>query len=356
VGRPTGQGGCRRGGSALGARWRTSPRGVDAGCARGRAAQAEPPSSASRGAPAQLGRARPQPAPPAGAAAQQGPNRTAAAAAPPPRAASRSWRSQAASATYSGPAPKRARCGAAQRHSPAAGWCCRLAVDGVRAPRPPSEAAGGARPPAAAAWRACGHSGRARMAPHGPPPASPLPQTRPPQGYADVCDPHQDFYNRRLYGRIHVRRLGRITKQCRGSPRHATAVAPPMFVCGTGRLPAPFRSSLSVISWSISISTYPTAAPAPTVPPQDCWNRPIASAPGAWIDVMEREDIAGNYRSWVPPGQGPGGRGVLLRARRPCESRLARTVALAPPALTCCRRRARARPPTCPPPARARSR
>jgi len=31
--------------------------------------------------------------------------------------------------------------------------------------------------------------------------------------------------------------------------------------------------------------------------PQDCWNRPIASAPGAWIDVMDREDIAGNYKS-----------------------------------------------------------
>jgi serine palmitoyltransferase len=29
---------------------------------------------------------------------------------------------------------------------------------------------------------------------------------------------------------------------------------------------------------------------------QDCWNRPISSAPGAWIDVMERADIAGAYR------------------------------------------------------------
>jgi hypothetical protein len=26
---------------------------------------------------------------------------------------------------------------------------------------------------------------------------------------------------------------------------------------------------------------------------QDCYNRPIASAPGAWIDVMERTDING---------------------------------------------------------------
>jgi hypothetical protein len=26
---------------------------------------------------------------------------------------------------------------------------------------------------------------------------------------------------------------------------------------------------------------------------QDCYNRPIASAPGAWIDVMERTDIDG---------------------------------------------------------------
>jgi serine palmitoyltransferase len=25
---------------------------------------------------------------------------------------------------------------------------------------------------------------------------------------------------------------------------------------------------------------------------QDCWNRPIASAPDAWIDVMERSDMA----------------------------------------------------------------
>jgi hypothetical protein len=24
------------------------------------------------------------------------------------------------------------------------------------------------------------------------------------QGFAEVCDPQQDFYNRRLYGRIHV--------------------------------------------------------------------------------------------------------------------------------------------------------
>ncbi|GBF97475.1 hypothetical protein Rsub_10398 [Raphidocelis subcapitata] len=56
------------------------------------------------------------------------------------------------------------------------------------------------------------------------------PKTR--KGFAEISDPHQDFYNRRLYGRIH-----------------------------------------------------------------DCWNRPIASAPGAWIDVMEREDIAGSYKS-----------------------------------------------------------
>jgi hypothetical protein len=27
--------------------------------------------------------------------------------------------------------------------------------------------------------------------------------------------------------------------------------------------------------------------------PQDCWNRPIASAPGAWIEVMNRTDIDG---------------------------------------------------------------
>ncbi|KAI8467764.1 MAG: pyridoxal phosphate-dependent transferase [Monoraphidium minutum] len=52
------------------------------------------------------------------------------------------------------------------------------------------------------------------------------------KGYAPVCDPQQDFYNRRLYGRIH-----------------------------------------------------------------DCWNRPIASAPGAWVDVMDREEIAGRYKS-----------------------------------------------------------
>ena len=25
--------------------------------------------------------------------------------------------------------------------------------------------------------------------------------------------------------------------------------------------------------------------------PQDCWNRPISSAPDSWIDVMERTDI-----------------------------------------------------------------
>ena len=26
---------------------------------------------------------------------------------------------------------------------------------------------------------------------------------------------------------------------------------------------------------------------------QDCWNRPIASAPGAYLDVMERTPVAG---------------------------------------------------------------
>lgn len=26
---------------------------------------------------------------------------------------------------------------------------------------------------------------------------------------------------------------------------------------------------------------------------QDCYNRPISSAPGAWIDVMERTEISG---------------------------------------------------------------
>eukprot|EP00879_Flechtneria_rotunda_P019453 GHRR01020432.1.p1 GENE.GHRR01020432.1~~GHRR01020432.1.p1 ORF type:complete len:525 (+),score=158.05 GHRR01020432.1:357-1931(+) len=52
------------------------------------------------------------------------------------------------------------------------------------------------------------------------------PQSR--QGYADLSDHREDFYNRRMYQRIH-----------------------------------------------------------------DCWNRPIASAPGAWIDVMERTDIDG---------------------------------------------------------------
>ncbi|KAF8063767.1 long chain base biosynthesis protein 2d [Scenedesmus sp. PABB004] len=52
------------------------------------------------------------------------------------------------------------------------------------------------------------------------------PQTR--KGYADLSDQREDFYNRRMYRRIH-----------------------------------------------------------------DCWNRPISSAPGAWIDVMERVDIDG---------------------------------------------------------------
>lgn len=29
----------------------------------------------------------------------------------------------------------------------------------------------------------------------------------------------------------------------------------------------------------------------------DCWNRPIASAPGAWVDVAERESIAGRMKA-----------------------------------------------------------
>lgn len=52
------------------------------------------------------------------------------------------------------------------------------------------------------------------------------PQTR--KGYADLSDQREDFYNRRMYRRIH-----------------------------------------------------------------DCYNRPISSAPGAWIDVMERTEISG---------------------------------------------------------------
>eukprot|EP00878_Enallax_costatus_P019056 GHUV01020093.1.p1 GENE.GHUV01020093.1~~GHUV01020093.1.p1 ORF type:complete len:383 (+),score=97.62 GHUV01020093.1:97-1245(+) len=56
------------------------------------------------------------------------------------------------------------------------------------------------------------------------------PQTR--KGYADLSDQREDFYNRRMYRRIH-----------------------------------------------------------------DCYNRPISSAPGAWIDVMNRTDIDGTAMS-----------------------------------------------------------
>lgn len=59
------------------------------------------------------------------------------------------------------------------------------------------------------------------------------PQTR--KGYADLSDQREDFYNRRMYRRIH-----------------------------------------------------------------DCYNRPISSAPGAWIDVMERVDIDGKAMSTQP--------------------------------------------------------
>ena len=29
----------------------------------------------------------------------------------------------------------------------------------------------------------------------------------------------------------------------------------------------------------------------------DCWNRPISSAPGAWVDVMERTPVDGQCRN-----------------------------------------------------------
>ena len=79
------------------------------------------------------------------------------------------------------------------------------------------------------------------------------------QGYAPIRKGIEDFYTRQVYYRIHVRPPAAAA---------AAAAAPP---------PSAARGL-----------TPELAAPHPA---QDCWNRPICSAPDAWIDVMERTPV-----------------------------------------------------------------
>ncbi len=93
-----------------------------------------------------------------------------------------------------------------------------------------------------------------------------------PQGYAPIREPSEDFYNRRLYMRIHVR----IMRHC-ATPASISCLGPYVCCC-TQRSVEPTNAQHPLMHLSCASL-------------QDCWNRPICSAPDAWIDVMERHEV-----------------------------------------------------------------
>lgn len=97
----------------------------------------------------------------------------------------------------------------------------------------------------------------------------------------------EDFYIRRLYKRIEVRNCGyhkqRPPLWSSGQPFTVCMVQINPFGSFRGVALGVSTATLSTpAARSLASRHFPCAL-------QDCYNRPIGSAPGAWIDVLERD-------------------------------------------------------------------